>query len=199
VDPVASVRVAVERHPGVRAVTLVGSRARGDPTELSDWDFLIETDDLDAVAGALPELVRAADPLAAQWDRLSEEATYFMLVLRDATKVDFILQRPPLIEPPWVVTAETLPGIDAHFWDWILWLGGKQLRGEDALVHVMLSHVMFEHLLAPMGALAPPATIAGAVELYSVLRDRYERELGVAVDRQLEAAVRGRLATNTVL
>jgi hypothetical protein len=151
------------------------------------------------VATALPELTSAIDPLAAQWDRLSEEATYFMLVLRDGTKVDFILRRPPELQPPWVVSPETLTGIDAHFWDWILWLGGKQLRGNDELVHVMLSRMMFEHLLEPMGAVAPPQTIAEAVELYCELRDRRECELGVGIDRQLEDAVRGRLATNTVL
>jgi predicted nucleotidyltransferase len=199
VDPVALARAAVERHPAVNSVELVGSRARGDPTELSDWDFLIQTDDLDLVAEALPELVRTVEPLAAQWDRLSEEASYFMLVLNDGTKVDFILHRPPDLQPPWVVTRETLAGVDAHFWDWIVWLGGKRLRGDDKLVGVMLSHVMYEHLLAPMGATAPPATIAEAVELFSALRDARERELGGSVDRGLAAAVRARLAQAGVL
>jgi hypothetical protein len=199
VDPVALARAAVERHPAVSSVELVGSRARGDPTELSDWDFLIETEDVDAVAEALPALVADAAPLAAQWDRLSEEASYFMLVLNDGTKVDFILHRPPDLQPPWVVTREALAGIDAHFWDWIVWLGGKRLRGNDKLVGVMLSQVMYDHLLAPMGATAPPATIAGAIELYSALRDARERELGVSVDRELAAAVRGRLAQAGVL
>jgi predicted nucleotidyltransferase len=199
VDPVAFVSQAVERHPAVRAVRLVGSRARGDATPLSDWDFLVETDDVDAVANALPGLVRAAEPLAAQWDGLSDEATYYMLVLRDGTKVDFVLERPPDLQPPWVVSRDTLPAIDAHFWDWVLWLGGKQLRGDDELVHAMLTRVMYDHLLAPMGAIAPPETIGAAVELYCELRDRRERELGLTVDRRLDAAVRGRLATNTVL
>jgi hypothetical protein len=199
VDPVARARAAVERHPAVKSVELVGSRARGDPTELSDWDFLVETDDLDAVADALPALVADAEPLAAQWDRLSEEATYFMLVLSDGTKVDFVLQRPPRLEPPWVVTRETLPAVDAHFWDWILWLGGKQLRGNDALVDVMLSRVMYEHLLVPMGASAPPATIAEAVELYTALRDARDRELGITVDGELGATVRARLMEGGVL
>jgi predicted nucleotidyltransferase len=150
VDPVALARAAVERHPAVSSVELVGSRARGYPTELSDWDFLIETEDVDAVAEALPALVADAAPLAAQWDRLSEEASYFMLVLNDGTKVDFILHRPPDLQPPWVVTREALARVDAHFWDWIVWLGGKRLRGNDKLVGVMLSQVMYEHLLAPI-------------------------------------------------
>jgi len=199
VDRVASVRAAVERHPAVRSVELVGSRARGDATALSDWDFLVESDDLDAVGAALPELVAEERPLAAQWDRLSEEATYFMLVLQDGTKVDFVLRRPPDLQPPWVATAETLPAIDAHFWDWIVWLGGKQLRRSDELVHVMLTHVMFDHLLAPLGATTPPNTIADAVAVYESLLTARERELGVTVDRRLATAVRGRLAEAKLL
>jgi hypothetical protein len=50
-----------------------------------------------------------------------------------------------------------------------------------------------------MVAAKPSATIADAVELYCELCARRESELGVAVDRALEDAVRGRLATNTVL
>jgi predicted nucleotidyltransferase len=47
-------------HPVVGAVSLTGSRARGEATELSDWDFKIETRDFRAVAQALPELVAGA-------------------------------------------------------------------------------------------------------------------------------------------
>jgi hypothetical protein len=172
VDPVASVRAAVERHPAVTSVEL---------------------------AGALPDLVADARPLAAQWDRLSEEATYFMVVLRGGTKVDFALQRPPRLEPPWVVTADTLPAIDAHFWDWIVWLGGKELRGNDDLVHVMLTDVMFEHLLAPLGATSQPETIADAVKLYESLRAAHERKLGVKIGRELGTVIRARLAEAAVL
>src|SRR5262249_59021777 len=115
------------------------------------WDFLTETEDVEWVARSLPMLPASAEPLAAQWDRLSEEATYFMLVLRDGTKVDFIVRRPPQVEPPWVVTRETLPAIDAHFWDWPL-VGSKRLRGNDALVDGMLARAMYDHLLAPVVA-----------------------------------------------
>jgi hypothetical protein len=199
VDFVASVRAEVERHPAVRSLELVGSRARGDPTELSDWDFLVDAADLDEVMRSLPELTSTVDPLAAQWDRLSEEATYFMLVLRDGTKVDFVLQRPPDLQPPWVPAGENLHALDAHFWDWILWLGGKQLRGDDGLVAVTLGRLMYGHLLAPLGATAPPATIAEAVELYRSLRAQRERELGITVQRDLDAVVSRRLAAAGVI
>jgi hypothetical protein len=195
VDFVASVRGEVERHPAVTSLDLVGSRARGDPTELSDWDFLVGSPDVEAVARALPRLAATVEPLAAQWDRLSEEASYFMLVLRDGTKVDFVLQRPPDLQPPWVPAGENLHAVDAHFWDWILWLGAKQLRGDDALVQVTLRRLMYHHLLAPLGATSPPATIGEAVELYRSLRAQREREFDAAVARDLDAVVSRRLAS----
>jgi hypothetical protein len=193
VDLVARVRAAVGRSPAIREVELVGSRARGDPTELSDWDFLLQTDDVDGVAHALPSLVEPLEPLAAQWDRLSEEATYYMLILAGGVKVDFVLHRSPDVQPPWVVTPETLAAVDAHFWDWILWLGGKQLRGETKLVGFMLRELMFEHLLLPVGVERRPTSIAEAVELYQAARGERERELSVDVPRELENAVLPRL------
>ena len=144
-------------------------------------------------------LTASAEPLAAQWDRLSEEATYFMLVLRDGTKVDFIVRRPPQVEPPWVVTRETLAAIDAHFWDWILWSWSKRLRVNDALVDVMLARVMYDHLLAPMGASSPPPTILAAVELYRSLCAERERSLDVNVDHLLGATVLRRLSGTGVI
>ena len=39
---------ALERHPAVRRVRLVGSRATGTATAASDWDFAVDTDDLQA-------------------------------------------------------------------------------------------------------------------------------------------------------
>jgi hypothetical protein len=193
VDLVARVRAAVGRHPAVREVELVGSRARGDPTGLSDWDFLLHTGDVDEVARALPSLVEPLTPLAAQWDRLSEEAMYYMLILPQGVKVDLVLRRRPQVEPPWEVRDDTLAAIDAHFWDWILWLGGKQLRGDRALVDFMLRKLMFDHLLGPLGASAPPATIAEAVDLYRAARGRREREFGITVPRELESTVLPRL------
>ena len=40
-DIADAVRSALLRHPHVIAVELVGSRARGIPSPLSDWDFAV--------------------------------------------------------------------------------------------------------------------------------------------------------------
>ena len=189
----ARVRTLLEPHPAVRAVRLVGSRARGEPTSLSDWDFVVESDDADALADALPGLVGPLEPVVAQWDRLSEESACYMLLLLDGMKVDFIVDRPPLLEPPWEVRPETLTAIDAHFWDWILWLGGKQLRGRDELVASMVGGLMFEHLLEPLGVTRAPESIADAVAAYRDARAARERELGIDVPRRPEEAVLPRL------
>ena len=161
--------------------------------ELSDWDFLVETDDFERVRADLSRLVEPLRPLAAQWDRLSEEAACYMLLLPDGTKVDLLFDRPPALEPPWQRRAETLDGIDRHFWDWILWLGGKQLGGRDALVRGHLSGLMYEHLLGPLGVGELPDTIANAVERYQHTRGERERALGVNVSRAAERAVLPRL------
>jgi predicted nucleotidyltransferase len=63
------------------SVRLAGSRARGEETQLSDWDFQVETDDFTALAEALPRLVEPMRPLSRQWDRYSPHPTY-MLKLR---------------------------------------------------------------------------------------------------------------------
>ena len=44
---------ALLRHGAVEKVELVGSRAAGTAVTLSDWDFLVATDDFDAVAQAI--------------------------------------------------------------------------------------------------------------------------------------------------
>jgi hypothetical protein len=187
------VRAAVGAHPAVRSMELVGSRAHGRETALSDWDFLVATDDFEAVRDALPDLVAPLEPVVAQWDRLSEEASYYMLLLPGGVKVDLVFDVPPVLEPPWEVRAGTLAGVDAHFWDWILWLGGKQLGGADELVRFSLDRLMYEHLLQPLGVERPPATIAEAVERYRIARDDRERDLGVSVPRAAEEAVVRRL------
>ena len=160
---------------------------------LSDWDFLVETDDFERLRADLPTLVEPLRPVVAQWDRLSEEASYYMLLLPRGIKVDLAFDEPPQLEPPWEVTAETLGGLDAHFWDWILWLGGKQLGGRDALVRGHLSGLMYEHLLGPLGVDELPDTIANAVERYQHTRGERERALGVNVSRAAERAVLPRL------
>jgi hypothetical protein len=179
-------------HDAVRSVRLVGSRAEGRATLLSDVDLLVDAD-LDELKPDLAQLLAPLGPLAAQWDRLSEEASYYMLLLPGGIKLDLVFQVPPTLEPPWRVDASTLPGIDAHFWDWILWLGGKQLGGRDDLVASMLGGAMFDHLLGPLGVTRPPAAIGDAVRAYLAARDAREGELGVRVGRELQEAVLPRL------
>jgi len=65
-DVAAAVRTALLEHPHVLAVELIGSRARGTPTPLSDWDFAVRVDDPAAVAADMPCLVAELEPLAQQ-------------------------------------------------------------------------------------------------------------------------------------
>jgi hypothetical protein len=156
---------AVGRHPVVKSIRLTGSRARGDATELSDWDFQIETGDFPAVAEALPGLVAPLEPLAQQWDRLSPRACY-MLMLRGIGKVDLIFDEPWEPSPPWEVSAKTLRGIDDHFWDWTIWLAAKDRAGKQELVEAELRK-MHEHLLGPLGVQRVPSSVAYAVAAYT--------------------------------
>jgi hypothetical protein len=181
----------VQRHPAVQKVELVGSRATGTSVPLSDWDFLVETDDFEAVVQALPQLVEPLRPLARQWDPLGEHPCY-MLMLTGAVKVDLIFDRPHEPAPAWVVTAETLPRIDAHFWDWVLWLGAKRAAGKHELVESELEKLS-AHILAVLGVEERPGSLEEAVGRYRpVLHDAEER-LGVRVSPRLGAEVRTRL------
>jgi hypothetical protein len=178
--------------PGVRDVRLVGSRAEGRAIALSDWDFLVEVEDL-AVAGALPRLLAPLEPLAQQWDRLSTNCCW-MLMLAGPRKVDLIFPDVPHTpEPPWQPAPDNLDAIDAHFWDWMLWLTAKEARGKLDLVGTELEKA-FEHLLAPLGTRRPPPSITAAVEDYRAERERAEARFGVDVDRRLESAVAPALA-----
>jgi hypothetical protein len=184
-DLAASVRAALLPHRHIRAVELVGSRATGSSTPLSDWDFEVETDDFGAVARALPALVSALEPLAQQWDRISAYPCY-MLMLTGPVKVDLIFPGEPYESlPPWTVSAETLDGIDQHFWDWILWLASKREKGKDDLIRRELEK-MSEHLLRPLGVDAAPGSIEAALEGYRRARDEREREFGREVSRRRE-------------
>jgi hypothetical protein len=187
-DLAASVTAALLQHPHVRDVELVGSRATGSSTPLSDWDFVVVTDRFGEVARALPTLVPRLDPLAQQWDRISEYPCY-MLMLRGPVKVDLIFPEEPYESlPPWTVTVETLDGIDRHFWDWILWLASKREKRQDELVRRELAK-MSVHLLRPLGVDRVPGSIEDALDSYLSARDRRERELGVEVSRRLEHEV----------
>ena len=176
------------RHPSILAVELVGSRAGGSPTPLSDWDFVVVTERFDEVARALPTLVTELEPLGQQWDRISAYPCY-MLMLAGPVKVDLIFPDEPYESlPPWSVSAETLDGIDQHFWDWILWLASKQEKREDELVrHELIK--MRDHLLGPLGVDRAPSSIQAAVEGYRAARDEREREFGLEVSRRREREV----------
>ena len=149
------------RHPAVDSVSFTGSRARGEATELSDWDFKVETRDFQSVAEALPALVAPLEPLAEQWDRLSPQACY-MLMLRGIGKVDLIFDEPHEPEPPWQVLAEALKGIDDHFWDWAIWLPAKDRAGKPELVGSEIEK-MHGHLLSPLGVAGVPSSVRDAV------------------------------------
>jgi hypothetical protein len=180
-------------HPAVARITFAGSRAEGRAIDQSDWDFLVEADDFAAVAAALPRLLAPLQPLAQQWDRLSNSQCW-MLTLAGPTKVDLIFPGVPHTpEPAWEPAPDNLEAIDAHFWDWMLWLRAKQARGEHELVASELEKA-FEHLLAPLGAEGPPRSISAAVAGYRAGRAGAEERFRVAVDRRLEAAVAPALA-----
>jgi predicted nucleotidyltransferase len=181
-------------HPRVRAIRLVGSRARGTATPYSDWDFQVEAEDFPAVAADLPELVRPLEPLAQLWDPLSRHHVY-ALVLPGPVKVDLLFDVPHELAPPWRPGVDTLRGVDDHFWDWLLWLVGKRHRGERQLVGDELAK-MFHHLLGPLGVGAVPATLEEAAGGYLVARDRAERRFGVRVPRRLGVEVRRLLSTD---
>ncbi|MGE5597332.1 MAG: hypothetical protein ACM3S1_15005 [Hyphomicrobiales bacterium] len=178
-------------HPAVESARLIGSRANGTATPISDWDFEVEARDFPALAAALPGLFAPLRPLCTQWDRLSKHQT-FMVILPGAEKVDLLfLGQPHAIEPPWRVSADTLPAIDGHFWDWILWLASKVLNGRGELVREELAK-LHEHILGPMGAPIPDS-LEQAVAEYRRARSLAERRYGVEVRRALEDAVAGRL------
>lgn len=183
---------SVRVHPAIDAVTLTGSRARGENGLLSDWDFEVKTADFPSVAGALPELVAPLEPLAQQWDRLSDHACY-MLMLRGAVKVDLIFEEPHALERPWIVSAETLTGIDEHFWDWTIWLASKDSAGKQSLVVTELQK-MHGHLLVPLGVISTPRSIEDAVAAFLPALQRAEERLGVRVPDVLQREVLDRLA-----
>jgi hypothetical protein len=178
---------AVGRHPAVRSVRLVGSRAEERANERSDWDFAVETEDFPAVAAVLPELLAPLEPLAQQWDPLGERRCW-MAMLRGPVKIDLVFDEPQTESPPWQPGPETLEPIDRHFWDWTLWLASKETAGKDELVQAELAK-LFRHLLEPLGVDQLPASIAEAVEAYRAARAAAEGRFGVTVPRELEAEV----------
>ena len=176
------------RHPSVVNVQLGGSRKRGDENALSDWDFVVETDVADALRDAIPHLVEPLNPLVGQWDRLSPRWSY-MLILNGGVKVDIEVDGTSQVdEPPWIVSAENLPAIDDHFWDWTLWLGSKCLKDDADLITRELTK-MFGHLLEPLGVRHMPESIAEAISAYTAARDHRADELGVRIEPTLQSEV----------
>ena len=194
----ALVTDALGPHPDVRRVELVGSRARGEATALSDWDFHLDASDGAELARELPALVAPLVPLAAQWDRLSERATY-MLMLPGAIKVDlFPGDERRALDPPWEPTPSNLVAIDAHFWDWTVWLGAKVLAGRTDLAAEELRKMQL-HLLRPLGVTSPPATVEEAAAAYQLARDQLERRWEISVPRRLGDEVMAALVRHGVV
>jgi len=189
-DIAAVVSTALLGHPHVVAVDLVGSRARGTPSPLSDWDFVVEVSDFAGVTADMPALVAELEPLSQQWDRLGpDDYCCYMLMLAGPVKIDLIFPGVPhRPEPPWKVAPDTLDGIDQHFWDWALWMAAKEQGGKDELVRQELRK-MSEHLLKPISVDRVPGSIHAATVEYLAARERLESSLGVHVSRRLELEV----------
>ena len=196
-DVVRTIREALEASEAVSSVVLGGSRARGGATALSDWDIYVEGEP-EAMMTTIPPLVASFAPLASFWEPLSEEAGY-MVVAAGPTKVDvFPLGARRHIQPPWRLNADSLPKIDAHFWDWTLWLGGKALRGEWSRVAAELDK-MYGFLLAPVGVAVAPTSLDEAVASYLRARRDAADSLRVGVDAELGRQVSEALRRHALL
>ena len=178
----------VARHPAVTRVELAGSRARGTHDELSDWDFAVQTSDFTSVAQDLPALVEPLDPVGALWEPLGHFPV-FMLLLHGPTKVEYLfLDHAQEPRPPVQPSPETLPSIDAHFWDWIWWITTKAHAGRDDLVKQHWPR-LYRHLLEPLGADVVPDSVEAATRAFLVRRRELEQRYGVRVSRELEREV----------
>jgi predicted nucleotidyltransferase len=178
---------ALVRDARIKGAELSGSRARGTATALSDWDFVVTTSEFEVVRDVLPSLTAPLRPVVAQWDRLSRNWCY-MLILGGPTKVDLIFGEPHPVAPPWLVTVATLPLIDDHFWDWALWFGSKQIAGRDDVVTAELGK-LHAHLLGPLGVATRPRNLRQAVAAYRAARDDHENVFGIRVSRAAERIV----------
>ncbi len=115
-DVVRAIWGALEGSSVVSSVVLGGSRARGTAIELSDWDLYLEGDS-DGVMAEIPRLVTSYGPLAAFWDPLPVQAGY-MVVMDGPIKVDVLpIGASRRVQPPWLLSADSLASIDGHFWD----------------------------------------------------------------------------------
>ena len=182
------VEALLRAHPAVKSVELSGSRGRGDAHALSDWDWAVRTDDYETLARDLPGLLAPLDAIAAFWDPYADIGCY-MLMLPGPTKVDIIFpDEPREWDGPWKPSRETLPRIDMHFWDWILWLEQKRRGGKHDVLARELPK-LHRMLLGPMGVTRPPTTIPGALDAYLEARMRLEENYGVEIERALQREV----------
>jgi hypothetical protein len=172
----------------VSSVELRGSRAEGTATRYSDWDFVVFAPTFETLAMRLPDLVSPLEPLVQLWDPLSNVACY-MLIMDGPTKIDLIFEEVPN-EPraPWTASAETLPAINDHFWDWTLWLTSKAAVGKHSMVSDELAK-MSHHLLAPLGIAHVPGSLGEAVDVYLGALADCELRFDVAVDRRAEGQI----------
>jgi predicted nucleotidyltransferase len=185
-DIVAIVPELLMKHPAVKQVALAGSRLRGDATEWSDWDFSVETTDFEAVSAALPTLTESLSPLTHLWDPLSRH-TIYMMILKGPIKVDLMFNRLQQQKPPWIVNGDTLAQVNSHFWDWILWIAGKEVSGKkDASKEL---EKMYDFLLAPLGCAKKPNSVEEAVRDYLAAFKRQRNLLHIEIDPALEVEV----------
>jgi hypothetical protein len=179
----------LEEHPHVSDARLIGSRARGQAHDFSDWDFDVGTDDFAAVRPDLPVLVAPLLPVAQQWDPFADHACY-MLLLPGVVKVDLLfLDQARDVAPAYEPSPDTLAAMDTHFWDWIIWIEQKRTRGGAQPARELLHH-MYALMLEPMGVPTAPTTVAQAITEYTTARDQLERQFGTTVPRVLEHEVR---------
>jgi predicted nucleotidyltransferase len=78
--PTDAVSAALQADPLVRSVSLVGSRADGTATTLSDWDYHVSSSDPATVSLRLPDLTRPLRPLSQLWDPLARHPGYMLIV-----------------------------------------------------------------------------------------------------------------------
>lgn len=182
-DVVRTVWRTLELSDAVGGISLGGSRAKGYPTKLSDWDLYLKGEPVRLLA-ELPGLMAPLRPLAAFWEPLSEQAGY-MMVMSGPVKIDlFPIGGRRSLQPPWELRSDTLRAIDGHFWDWVLWLGSKALRLEAELVSGELAKMQW-FLLGPLGVERTPADIQEAVHLYLDARSDAIRRLHAPVPEEL--------------
>lgn len=186
------------RQPEVKSAGLVGSRARGDATPLSDYDFRVDlVGGTDAPSGPTATALFGEPALAELWDPLSRRSVR-MFVLRGPIKVDLLFSVPNTQLPPWERSPALLPALDAHFWDWIFWLGSKVLHGSEDTVNSELERMQW-FLLGPLGSAATPPSIDDAVSTYLRLRAEAEAEFSIEVSKELGAEVLRGLQRHGVL